>query len=509
MAEEVMNNLLDNLIEYSKTDYYPFHMPGHKRNEEIEANAYSYDLTEIDGMDNLYEAEGLLKEALERAKKCYGSDNTYYLVNGSTCGILTAIYATTKENDRILVARNCHGSVYKAVYLRGLIPEYIYPELIEEKDIFGSVSAEKIEEKLKEFEDIKVVVITSPTYEGIVSDIEKIAEVVHKYGKILIVDEAHGAHFGFHEFFPKSAVKCGADIVVQSMHKTMKGLTQTGLLHTKGNRVDNYEIKRYLGMFQTSSPSYVLMSSIDSDVCSLLEFGPFLFEKHVDNLKKFIKNVDNLTNINIINVDNVDKKRIYNIDRSKIVIFIDSKKKDAKYLYDILRDKYHLQMEMVGAKHVLAMTSIADVKEGFDRLYNALDEVDREIRIEETYFAKEMNLLDTNFENDRDEGLFAGKAIVKMSPYEADKQEKELLNITDSIGKISCEYIYMYPPGIPLVAPGEIVTEKIVKNYVKYKDKGYNIYGPRYNEMGKIQVVKEDFKFISFSENVLETLKRY
>ncbi len=485
-----MSELLDELIEYSQTDYYPFHMPGHKRIEECDSNPYSYDLTEIDGMDNLYEADGILQEALERASRCYGSDYSYYLVNGSTCGIMTAIFAATEENDRVLVARNCHGSVYKSIYLRGLIPEYIYPEIVGGMDIFASINPDVIEEKLKEFDDIRAVIITSPTYEGIISDIEKIAKIVHKYDKILIVDEAHGSHLGFHDYFPKGAVKCGADIVVQSMHKTMKGLTQTGLLHIKGQRVDSYLVKKYLGMFQTSSPSYVLMSSIDSSVSRLLEFGPFLFENYVENLKKFIKNVENFTNIKVFNVDKYPGMNIFDVDRGKLVIHINSKNKDARYLYDTLRDRYHLQMEMVSTKYVLAMTSIADTEEGFNRLYNALSEIDREIRIEEL-FSKNDSVLD---EHSNTSLMFEGRAVVKMSPKEVEKQEKEFLNITDSIGKISCEYIYMYPPGIPILTPGEIIMKNIVKNYVEYKNKGYNIYGPRYNEEGKIQVVKEDFK---------------
>lgn len=478
-----MKNLVDELTEYCKSDFYPFHMPGHKRIELEGYNPYSYDVTEVDGLDNLYEAEGILKNAMDRAAKCYGSKKAYYLVNGSTCGIMTAIFATTSENDRILMARNCHGSVYKSVYLRNLKPEYIYPDLVDELGVMGAVNPQDIEDTLKEFNDIKVVVITSPTYEGIVSDIKTIAEIVHKYGKIFIVDEAHGSHLGFHEYFPESAIKCGADIVVQSMHKTMKGLTQTGLLHVCGKLVDTYEIKKYLGMFQTSSPSYVLMGSIDKNVCQLMEYGPIWFQKYVENLKKFTENVEKLTNISIFNVEN--------LDRSKLVILVDSKYKNAKYLYDTLRDKYHLQAEMVGIKYVLAMTSISDTEEGFERLYKALEEIDREIRIDEVYFAKDKPEAKNNFDTVE---FINEPAVARMSPWEVDKAEKEYISIQQAIGKISCEYIYMYPPGIPILVPGEIIRKNIVDYYTEYKDRGYNIYGPRYNEERKIQVIKEEFR---------------
>ena len=485
-----MKNLEEQLTEYCSTDMYPFHMPGHKRREQS-VNPYAYDVTEVDGLDNLYEADGILRDGMERAKVCYGADATFYLVNGSTCGIMTAIFAVTREYDKVLVARNCHGSVYKSIYLRKLKPVYIYPEIIGDTDIFGSISPTAVEERLKEDSEIKAVIVTSPTYEGIVSDIRGIAEVVHKYNKVLIVDAAHGSHLGFHQYFPESAIKCGADIVVQSMHKTMKGLTQTGLLHIKGNRVDTYEVKRYLGMFQTSSPSYVLMSSIDKNVCQLMENGAELFENYVENLKKFTKNVENLTNISILNVENLRNPHIFDMDKSKLVIFIHSRFKNAKYLYDVLRNKYKLQMEMVSTRYVLAMTSIADDEEGFDRLYGALEEIDREIRIDEVYFAKDQSKSAAVETNDM---IFHTEAVVKMPPYEVEGHDTEILDIRDSVGKISCEYIYMYPPGIPILAPGEMITNSIVKNYVQYKNKGYNIYGPRYNDDEKIVVVKEDFK---------------
>lgn len=489
-----MKNLEEQLKEYGKSDFYPFHMPGHKRCGENADSPYSYDITEIDGFDNLYEAEGLLKEGMERAAVCYGADETFYLVNGSTCGIMVSIFATLKQNDKILMARNCHKSAYKSVYLRGAIPEYIYPKVFDNKGIYCSISKEEVDEKLNGNKDIKAVLITSPTYEGVVSDIKGIAEVVHKHNAVLIIDEAHGSHLGFHSYFPESAVKCGADIVVQSLHKTMKGLTQTGLLHIIGNRVNKTDIKKYLEIFQTSSPSYVLMSSIDKCVCELLEYGSLLFEKYVENLKKFKKNVENFTNIQVFNVENCEKQDIFDFDCGKLLIFPDSKNKEAKDIYSILRDKYHLQPEMVGEKHVLAMTSLSDTEEGFDRLYKALDDIDREIRIEEVYFGGESSK--RNCEN-RGADI---KAIVRMSPKETDYSEKETIGIKDAVGRISCEYIYMYPPGIPIVAPGEMITKEIVDTYFRYIDKGYNIYGPKNNKNRQIIVIKENFKFWDFKQ---------
>lgn len=265
--------ILKLLTEYAGSDAYPFHMPGHKRREIPDGvpggfpDPYGIDITEIDGFDNLHHAEGILKNAMDEAAAVYGADRSWYLVNGSTCGILSAVFAVTENGGKILTARNCHKAVYHAIYLNRLKTEYLYPEEIAEFGINGGIQAEDVREALekdaikyagkrecakkagdpekaensenrgscegiinskngrKKCADIQAVLITSPTYEGVVSDIRAIAEAAHEYGVPLIVDEAHGAHLEFADqchSFPKSALECGADIVIQSLHKTMQ-----------------------------------------------------------------------------------------------------------------------------------------------------------------------------------------------------------------------------------------------------------------------------------------------
>ena len=256
-------NLYDRLLQYQSSEMYPFHMPGHKRRKDDFANPFFIDITEIEGFDNLHHAEGILKDAQDRAAALYHSEETYFLVNGSTCGILAAVSACTARGGKILMARNCHKAAYHAAYLRGLDIEYLYPE---KEDIFGingGIHEDIVEKALEEFQDIQAVMITSPTYDGVVSNVEKIAQIVHRKGIPLIVDEAHGAHFGFHEYFPKSSVEMGADLVIHSLHKTLPSLTQTALLHVNGNRVDRECLRKFLDIYQTSSPSYVFMAGMD------------------------------------------------------------------------------------------------------------------------------------------------------------------------------------------------------------------------------------------------------
>ena len=254
LYSNINNNLSDSLykrlVKYSDSDYYPFHMPGHKRNTDIidMISPYKIDITEIENFDNLHNANDVIKSLMNRIAKMYGSKRSYILVNGSTCGIMAAISSVVKMGDEIALARNCHKSVYNAVYINKLKCNYIVPK-VNEYGIFGQIEIEDVEEIFNRNPKVKVVVITSPTYEGIVSDIEGIAKYVHKKGGILIVDEAHGAHFKFDNYFPNSAVESGADIVIESIHKTLPAMTQTSILHICSENIDEKKVERFLSIY--------------------------------------------------------------------------------------------------------------------------------------------------------------------------------------------------------------------------------------------------------------------
>ena len=253
------------LNELEQSDIYPFHMPGHKRAFLPFANPYAIDITEIEGFDNLHHATGILQEAQQKAADLYGAKKTYYLVNGSTCGLLAAISAAVPRGEKILMARNCHKAVYHAMYLRQLVPVYLYPEDTA-YGIQGQVTPQMVQKQLKQTPDIRAVVITSPTYDGVVSDIKNIADTVHAYGIPLIVDEAHGAHFGFSPEFPENATRLGADAVIMSVHKTLPAFTQTALLHLCSDRIAEKKVAQFLGIYETSSPSYLLMAGIEKSL---------------------------------------------------------------------------------------------------------------------------------------------------------------------------------------------------------------------------------------------------
>ena len=454
-----MASLYDKLIEYNKSDYYGFHMPGHKRNEKMFGTRlpYGIDITEIDGFDDLHHAETLIKDQEERAAHLYKAEETHFLVNGSTVGILSAILGVTNRGDKILVARNCHKSVYNAMELNGLRPIYIYPEYEKDLQINGEVSGEKIEILLNENPDIKAVMIVSPTYDGVLSDVEKIAQIVHKRGIPLIVDEAHGAHFGFHPYFPENSNVKGADIVIHSVHKTLPSLTQTALIHINGEIVDREKVRKYLHMLQSSSPSYILMASIDRCMELLESEGDTLFELFAQRIDVLRTELQGLKHLEILQTEQ--------FDRSKFLISVKKTGITSKKLADILLHTYHLQMEMTGGTYVLAMTALGDTKEGFERLKRALFKIDKSLSDEkqEDYLPVELPKLPLVCTNEEIERKKCGN--------------EELILWKASIGRISTEYAYVYPPGIPLIVPGEQITQEAIQVLALYAELGFSVEG--------------------------------
>lgn len=476
-----MEYLYDKLTKYREEDIYPMHMPGHKRNLSLMdmVNPYAIDITEIDGFDNLHDAEDILLENMEEAARLYHADHTHYLINGSTSGLLVSIAACTNKGDTILVARNCHKAVYHAIFLNELVPIYLYPEVDEEFGIHKGITPDQVKKELEENPEIKMVLITSPTYEGIVSDIREIAKVVHSYNIPLVVDEAHGAHLGFGKNFPENSVTCGADLVIHSVHKTLPAFTQTALLHSNGSLVDYDKIKMYLQIYQTSSPSYVLMAGISNCLRIVKEQGAKLFDEYYKNLIEFYEACNKLRNLVVYQPLQVkEENRPFAFDSSKILIFTHQSSISGVELYNLLLKRYKIQCEMVSKNYVLAMTSIADTKEGFTRLTGALLDIDNRISRQKK---PQLNAL-----------FYVTNLRLVLTPYEAYNLKKERVMLDASIGNIAGEYVYLYPPGIPLVVPGEEITEEIINKIKEYKQAGLHIKGMSDHSSETILVVGEE-----------------
>lgn len=481
MNFKIMNKLAEQLRSYSQKDYYPFHMPGHKRNPFSVGYKPSIetDITEIDGFDNLHHAEGILKDGQERAARLFGSRETLYSVNGSTAAILSAISACTSMGGRFLMSRNCHKAVYHCAYIRQLRPVYLYPQWETQYGLNGGIGPQEVKVCLEEYPDIQAVMITSPTYDGVVSDVGKIAEICHAYGKPLIVDEAHGAHFVFCDYFPDSALTKGADVVIQSLHKTLPSMTQTALLHRNSERVSSKLLQRYMGIYQSSSPSYPLMASIDSCVCGLQAEGERAFEKFVVLLQQFYRGLEGCRNLRVVDRQIVGKAGIYDWDPSKIILMSGDGAISGRKFYQILLDKYHIQMEMETPSYVLGIASIGDVEEGFRRLFQAIREIDETLP----------ELPDRDLTNQKTSRENLPGMVQSMMLSEAMDAPEEQIPLSEAEGRISAEFVSLYPPGIPLIVPGERIGREFMEYLEVCMQMDFHIHG--LGENGQIGVVYE------------------
>lgn len=390
--------LQDILTQLHDSDEYPMHMPGHKRcatGSPLDT-AYGLDITEIIGYDNLYDAQGILKDAMEYAANLYGCPDTFYLLNGATGGVHIAVRTVASmyeeahpgKKGRLLIASNCHRSVRAAAELSGLTTDVTDTVYIDALKIYGAVSPSEIERKLskaKEDNDpYAALVITSPTYEGIISDIEVIADICHRYDTILITDEAHGAHLDLCDRYPDGALRYGSDIVIHSTHKTLAAMTQTALLHAQGRLVDITKIKKYWTAMQTSSPSYVLMASIDYALHHISD-NPKLIDSHLKLTDDMRERLAGLKNLHLmVPADLNDNSEIIGLDPYKAVVFVRESYTDGFAVQQILLKDYHIQTEYATKDFVLGITTYMDTAEGLCRFTDAILEIDD--RITQRYY---------------------------------------------------------------------------------------------------------------------------
>ena len=439
-------------------------MPGHKRNPMLCDGIMPYEiaLTEIDGFDNLHNAESCILEVQNLAEKLYNVKKAFLLVNGATGGILSAVRAMTDKGDKVIVARNSHKSVYNALELCGLTPKYIVPKVDKEFGINCSITPSQAEKALRENPDAKLLIITSPTYEGAVSDIKEISRIAHLHNVSVLVDEAHGAHFPFSDSFPVEAIQCGADVAVASLHKTLPSLTQTALLLTSNEELIN-PLAENLAIFETSSPSYVFMSSIEKclDFCKNTK----AFDEYIIRLNSFDEKCRELKNIKVLccGNDNIKNHNFFDFDISKITVSVKGLNINGVQLADKLRNDFKIEPEMLCSDYVLLITTVCDTDEGFARLVNALQIIDSECS------AKELNY----------NNLLLSQPRIALNPCDCSGKDGEFCLLEHSVDKISLEYVWAYPPGIPIVAKGEVITQEIVDTIFMQIENGINVYSTK------------------------------
>lgn len=499
-----MSELFEKLSAYGASDYYPYHMPGHKRRLKTDTmrELAQIDITEIDGFDNLHDAQDILKRIQEEAAAAYGAEESFFLVNGSTAGILSAISTAVSPGGKILMVRGAHKSAYHAAYLRDLQIAYLWPGV---HPLFGCnlpATAKEVEEALQQTLDVQAVFIVSPTYEGLTADVKSIAEAAHKRNIPLIVDEAHGAHLGFDGRWPESSVKQGADLVIQSLHKTLPAPTQTAILHVNGKLVDRCGLRRFLGIYQTSSPSYIFMAAMEDAIATTSANREKLFGDFWEYWKGMTESLSACRNLIFLKEENSDPGKLAVMDKTGFL--------DGEQLYEMLLHKYHLQPEMAAGRYVLAMFTVGDTKEGYERLTKALLEIDEYITTERKQRTQE-KLMESNELSAGAHGTADAAtqptergrtAATATQPAEGNRMAdavtpvciqkktqavisigrawdtpKEWVLLKDAEGKTAGEYVNLYPPGSPIIVPGEIFTKDILTEIAAYRQQGFHVQG--------------------------------
>lgn len=449
--------LLYNLKEYSNKNISCFDVPGHVKNKGVEIlNTYfgedlmSMDINSSPQMDNVSNPKSIIKDAQELLAKAYKSDKAFFITNGTTCAIQTMILSTINPGDKVLLPRNIHKSAINSLILSGGEPIFIEPEFSEELGISLNIDAEKVKNILYKRNDIKAIFLLNPTYYGACCDLEKIIKICREKNVLVLVDEAHGAHFSFNKELPTSAMELGAHMSAVSMHKSGGALTQASVLLVN-KEIDCQKVQQIVNMLQSTSASYLLMASIDGARYNLVKNGEKQLANAI-NLARYAKSrLNELDNIKVVSTELLNNKGVHFIDETKLCINVSDTNLTGFEVYDLLYKKFDIQVELGDINNILALVSLGTTIEDIDRLINAL---------------KTISITNKKAKDKKNIKIKQINPIVKLNPREAFYANKKSIDINDCVNEISGESIMAYPPGIPVVAPGELITQEII-DYIK------------------------------------------
>ncbi len=468
------------LQKFKKERIVPFDVPGHKRGkgnpeltEFLGMSCMTVDVNSMKPLDNLCHPVSVIREAEELAADAFGAAHAFFMVGGTTSSVQTMILSTCKDGDEIIMPRNVHRSAINALVLTGAVPVYVNPELDHRLGISLGMSMRELERTIREHPNAKAVMVNNPTYYGICSDLKGITELAHSHGMKVLVDEAHGTHFYFDNNLPISAMEAGADMAAVSMHKSGGSLTQSSFLLV-GPEMNADYVRQIINLTQTTSGSYLLMSSLDISRKNLAIHGGEIFEK-VRHLAKYAR--DEINQIGdyyaycreIVNGDSV-----FDFDVTKLSINTLDVGLAGIEVYDLLRDEYDIQIEFGDIGNILAYISVGDREREIERLVSALAEIRRRFKKEKT------GMLDHEYINPR----------VAVTPKIAFYADKKSLPLEDTVGEICSEFVMCYPPGIPILAPGEEITNEIIDYIIYAKEKGCFMTGPEDMAVEHLNVMK-------------------
>jgi arginine/lysine/ornithine decarboxylase len=483
------------LLDYVDAGVIPFHTPGHKQGIGMERsfrdfvgdNILSIDLTQIRGLDDLLQPEEALVEAQELAAAAYGSEHSYFLINGSTSGNQCMMMTALDPGDKICLPRNSHKSAMGGLIMSGATPVWMQPEVDEQLHMDHTVTPETVRRTLEEHPDIKAVYIVSPTYYGVAADLESIAAIAHEHDVPLLVDEAWGPHFHFHPALPLSAMQAGADLCINSTHKMLGSMSQTAMMHTQGTRIRLDRLKAVYKLFLSTSPNLALVASLDVARKQMAIDGRALLSRTIEIAEDARRRLNEIDGVYCFGEELEGRPGVFDLDPTKVTITVKNLGYTGYEAEEILRRRYNVQCELADLFNTLALYTIGTTQDASDRLIYGVKELAREDRPIDVFSPS--GVLERRMKT----GTYQLPKIpkIRLVPREAFLAKTEFVPFKASAGRICAEVITPYPPGIPVISPGEEINEEIIDYLSLEKKAGVKMQGPYDSELRTIRVVIE------------------
>lgn len=468
------------LENFRKKRIVPFDVPGHKRgrgNPELVQllgeKCVGLDVNSMKPLDDLCHPSSVIREAEDLAAAAFGAAHSFFMVGGTTSSVQNMIFSVCKEGDKIIMPRNVHKSAINALVMCGAIPVYVNPEVDKRLGISLGMEPKKLLQAVEDNPDAVAVLVNNPTYYGICSDLKSIVKIAHEYGMKVLVDEAHGTHFSFNDDLPVSGMAAGADMSAVSMHKSGGSLTQSSiLLLNKSMNADH--VRQIINLTQTTSASYLLMASLDILRRNLALNGKNSFAKVIQMASYAREEINDIGDYYAYGRELINGTSVYDFDVTKLAVYTRDLGLAGIEVYDILRDEYDIQIEFGDISNMLAYISIGDRLQDIERLVGALDDIKRLFKRDKA------GMLSAEYVNPK----------VAVPPRKAFYSEKISLPLRAAEGKICTEFVMCYPPGIPILAPGELITKEIIEYILYAKSKGCSMQGTEDFEVERLNVLK-------------------
>lgn len=474
--------LFDTVYNHAKNRVVSFHTPGHKNGRGVDRrlrsftgrNMYFMDVTVFPEVDSLHDPQGPIKKAQQLMARAYGVEHSFFLVNGSSVGNMIMLMSACQPGDSVIVSRNAHKSTMSGIILSGVWPIWIQPKVDQNLDVLFDSSPEQIEDALRKYPEAKAVFVTSPTYNGVTADLVKIAEICHSRGKVLLVDEAHGPHLKFNKNLPVSAVEAGADLCVQSTHKILSALSQGSVLHFQSDLVDVTRVRRVVSLLQTTSPNYVILSSLDLARRQAVMHGEQMLNRVIHWAEDGRRRINGLKHFFCFSRKDI-AARGYDLDVTKLTVNVTKTGLSGHEIEDILAREYKVQVDAADLFNLIAIMGIGSDKSDVDRFVTALDEIDDKYHGSAQNWVLQIPALTTEM------------VMVPRDVFLLYKSKR--VPLSKAAGQISAQTLTPYPPGIPVLIPGERITQEIVDYLKDLAEKDIRVVGQEGDMLRSIKVV--------------------